>query len=294
MKQQLPATLVLIRWLSAGMVVYACGFCQAALNWETSKVAAVTKAAQENKLVLMLLGTAVCPYTIQAKSVLCEKTSPDIHGLLEQNYVPWFADMNYTGEGKEYFEPYTIYLYPVFACIDPADSSACLDLSSGAQEPQSFYTRLLSHINEPLEEMQFTLVWHKAGRDKLTVLLPFVTDTQPFTDQTKVSCQLGRLEKTVMPEQPAKVKKTMLKVKDGATKLKMMWDPATKRGYILFKMRKAALAESIELVQTDTHAVKVVRFCITLDGTTYRFYPKVSYHKERKGKNYVTVGAFQR
>lgn len=260
------------------------------LEWETNKAAALAKAQLENKLVLMLRGDPACSHCIQARDVLCETTNPDIRETINNQYVPWFSDVNLTDEGDEYLESYTIYLYPIFACINPNASEDCLDLSSGDQDTRSFYARLQSHVNAPEERVAFLLFWTKPDKDTFFLLLPLMTDSKPFTDASTVACHLGRLEKEILAPQTAKAKKNRLKARSNTVRLKIKWNPKTGGGMLLCKIKKAALADKIELTDQVIRGSTVVRFCLTIDSQTYTFYPKLEFLRRHKRNKVTTIG----
>ena len=204
--------------------------------------------------------------------------------------MPWFSDVNLSDEGDEYLEPYTIYLYPIFACINPNASEDCLDLSSGAQNAVSFYIRLQSHVNEPEERVEFLLFWTRPDKDTFYLLLPFMTGSKPFTETSNVACHLGRLEKEILALQPAKVKKNRLKARNDSVRLKIKWNPQKNSGMLLCKIKKAALADKIELTDQEIRGSTVVRFCLTIDANVYKFYPKLEYLRRYNRKKVTTSG----
>ncbi len=263
----------------------------AALQWETSKAAAITKALQENKLVLMLRGNLACVYCSDAKNNTCETTVPDIVGLIQQYYVPWFADKNLNTEGEEYYDRiplqgggYTIIdINPIFACINPNTPDKCYDISvgdlkiGGELTTTSFYARLTSHIIEKSsEKVKSTIFWRKTTRDKFLLKLQFLSETQPFNDNSEVKCQLGRFEDEIIAKQKANVKNNRLIVNSNGAKLKVVWNKKTKVCNLLFKIKKSTLDVILAYTKNELPSVgsRVTQFKMTIDDTLYYFYPR--------------------
>ncbi|WP_028579578.1 thioredoxin domain-containing protein [Desulfogranum japonicum] len=118
------------------------------LTWQTSKQAAMSLAAQQGKLVLLLAGRSACSYTTYMQYTVCELTSPPILSTIEQNYIPWYDDVDTSDEWRTYASGLGTFYLPLICVIDPADSDNYLDRSTGIQDINAFYARLQSHIQE--------------------------------------------------------------------------------------------------------------------------------------------------
>jgi len=280
----------------------------AALQWETSKAAAIAKALQENKLVLMLRGNPTCFYCSHAKNNTCETTEPNIVGLIQQYYVPWFSDKSQSTEGEEYYDRiplqgggYTIIdINPIFACINPNIPDKCYDISVGDLKlgveltTTSFYARLSSHIIEKSsEKVKLTIYWLKTNKDKFLLKMEFISDTKPFNDNSEIHCQLGRFEDEVIAKQKANVKNNRLKVNDNGAKLKLVWNEKTKVCKLLFKIKKSALDVILCYTKNELPSVgsRVTQFKMKIDDTLYYFYPRPDFIRKGIIK---TTAEFQR
>jgi len=290
--------------------VFSAAFSNAAtLTWETTKAAAISKALNENKLVLMLRGNLSCVYCNHAKSTTCETTNPNIVGLIQQHYVPWFSDKSATTEGEEYYDRYPLAgggyvivdINPIFACINPNTPDKCYDLSVGDLQiggeltTTSFYARLSSHIIEKSKEkVKLIIFWQKTGKDKFLLKLQFLSDTKPFNDNSEVHCQLGRFEDEVIAKQKAKVNKNKLIVKANNAKLKLSWNEKTKVCKLLFKVNKSTLDQILSFTANELPSAgsRVTQFKMIIDTTKYYFYPRADF--ARKGIIKTTAEFFRK
>ena len=273
------------------------------LNWETNKAAAVAKARQEGKLVLMLRGNPACVYCNDAKDNTCETTEPNIVGLIQQYYVPWFANRSVTDEGEEFQDRIPLpgggYVIvdnnPIIACIDPNTPDKCHDLSvgdlkiGGELTPTSFYARLSSHvIRKSKEKVSMSILWSKTDSDKFRLKLEFLSEERPFDDNSVVQCQLGRHEDEIIATQPATVKKNRLKAKSDNAKLKLAWKAKKKACKVVFKVKKSTLDEILgyRIDELPWAGSRVTQFKMVIDGTPYYFYPRPDF--VRKGTTKTT------
>ena len=84
------------------------------------------------------------------KFTVCEQTSPPIKSFIEQNYIPWYCDVDNSAEWYTYASGLGSITLPLTCIIDPSDSNNYLDRTTGVQYADDFYARLQSHIsNEP-------------------------------------------------------------------------------------------------------------------------------------------------
>ena len=79
---------------------------------------------------------------------VCEKISPPIKNFIEENYIPWYSRTNETSEWHQYASGLGSFTLPLICVIDPHNSGAYLDRTTGVQPVDDFYTRLQSHITE--------------------------------------------------------------------------------------------------------------------------------------------------
>ena len=140
----------------AALVVVLClwiGFNNAfadELVWETSLDAAVSLAKSQGKKILLLGGDKDCAITQYMKSGACESVSPPIKSLIERYFIPWYSERDDRGI---YFAQWSYYAngiagsfnLPLISVIDPNDSGNFLDRTTGKQDLQVFYSRLLQY-----------------------------------------------------------------------------------------------------------------------------------------------------
>lgn len=258
----------------------------ATLQWETTKAAAFAKALQEDKLVLMMRGNPACMYCQNAKDVICETTEPDIVGLIQENYIPWFTIAATTEEGEEYSDripigpgAYTIInRFPIFACIDPHFTNKCYDISIGDLKigveltATSFYSRLTSHIIEKSKEkVKLKIFWEKTNKDKLLFKLKFLAEVKPFNDDSEVKCLLGRNEDEIIALKKATVSGNRLKIKSNNAKLKLSWNKKTKVCSLVFNIKKYTLPEILtyESYEWPRMGARAAKLEVVIDNTSY-------------------------
>lgn len=122
-----------------------------ALVWETTYNDAQALAKQQGKMILLVGGDPLCERTKYMKNQVCELTNPNIRGLIQQYYVPFYAGSY--GERSAFSVAGS--LFPLVCIIDPNDKYGIFkdrttenmytytswDLSG----PQAFYDRLLRY-----------------------------------------------------------------------------------------------------------------------------------------------------
>jgi hypothetical protein len=116
------------------------------LTWVNSKAQAVSLAQSQNKLILLLAGRPTCPHCIYMRGTVCETNSPDIKGTIQQNYIPWFCNMESSTEWVPYAGGLGSFGLPLICCINPTNANAFLDRTTGERPVQQFYNRLQSHV----------------------------------------------------------------------------------------------------------------------------------------------------
>jgi len=119
------------------------GIASAELVWQTSKETAVSMAKDQGKYILLLGGRETCPNCNHMLSV-CESTSPPIKDLIERDYIPWYCDVDNSAEWNDYAFGLWSFTLPLICIIDPNDSDTYLDRTTGIQDTQEFYSRLLN------------------------------------------------------------------------------------------------------------------------------------------------------
>jgi hypothetical protein len=113
------------------------------LVWQTSKETAVSMAKDQGKYVLFLGGRGICANCEHMRYTVCESTSPPIKDLIEESYIPWYCDVDYSTEWNDYASGLGSFTLPLICIIDPNDSDTYLDRTTGIQDAQVFYSRLL-------------------------------------------------------------------------------------------------------------------------------------------------------
>lgn len=79
------------------------------------------------------------------KFTVCEQTSPPIKSLIEQDYIPWYSNVDNSTEWYTYASGLGSFTLPLICIIDPNDSNNYLNRTTGVQNANDFYARLLSH-----------------------------------------------------------------------------------------------------------------------------------------------------
>jgi hypothetical protein len=117
------------------------------LVWQTSKTAAISLAKSQGKKILLLAGRETCGNCKYMKYTLCESASPPIKSLIGQYFVPWFSDVDNSTEWYPYSSGLGSFSLPLISVIDPNDSDAYLDRTTGVQDADVFCNRLLKYIS---------------------------------------------------------------------------------------------------------------------------------------------------
>jgi hypothetical protein len=115
------------------------------LVWQTSKATAVSMATAQGKHVLLFAGRETCSNCQYMKYTACESTSPAIKDLIENSFVPWFSDVDNSTDWYDYADGLGGFSLPLICVIDPNDSDNYLDRTTGVQDLQVFYSRLLQY-----------------------------------------------------------------------------------------------------------------------------------------------------
>jgi hypothetical protein len=127
--------------------VLALGLCvsprwASALVWQTDKETAMSQALSQGKYVLLVAGRYTCGNTRYMTNIVCESTSPNVVGVIQQSYVPWFCNIDASADYWTYAAGMSSFTLPLICCINPANPGAYLDRSTGTTNATAFYNRL--------------------------------------------------------------------------------------------------------------------------------------------------------
>ncbi|MGI6300999.1 MAG: thioredoxin family protein [Verrucomicrobiota bacterium] len=123
----------------------------AELDWETSREAALDRAAAEGKRVLLLAGRNSCAFCQHVKTVVCE--DPAVRGVLDQYYVPWYSLIDDSTEWHPYALGLIQFNLPLIAIVDPDRPQQFLQRSTGDRQEAEF--------------LEFVQAWAKPKPPKL-------------------------------------------------------------------------------------------------------------------------------
>ncbi|MBF0229046.1 MAG: thioredoxin family protein [Desulfamplus sp.] len=136
-------TIVFLYYFSGNNITFA-----ANLTWQTSKATAVSMAVAEGKKILLVGGRETCGNCQYMKYTACESVSPPIKNLIEQSFIPWFCDVDNSTEWNQYASGLGSFSLPLICVIDPTKENTYQDQTTGIQELQAFYDRLLQYVND--------------------------------------------------------------------------------------------------------------------------------------------------
>ena len=158
----LPIALMVIVSLGSGSGIAS------ALGWHTSKEAAVSMAKAQGKHILLLGGRPGCGNCEYMLFEVCESTSPPIRDLIEQSYIPWFCFVDDSEEWRVYADGLGEFYLPLICIIDPNHSDTYLDRTTGVQNPQVFYSRLLRYSELDPDSDGMPDIWEVANFGNIT------------------------------------------------------------------------------------------------------------------------------
>jgi len=118
------------------------------LVWQTSKDTAVSMAISEGKKILLISGRETCGNCQYMKYTACESISPPIKSLIEKSFITWFCDVDNSTEWYPYASGLGSFTLPLICVIDPTNANTYQDRTTGIQDLQEFYDRLLKYIND--------------------------------------------------------------------------------------------------------------------------------------------------
>jgi hypothetical protein len=114
-------------------------------------------AYRQGKLVLLVAGRHSCPNCNYMQNTVCETNSPPVKQLLQDQYVPWFCQVDISSEYYSYANGLgTTFILPLICCIDPAAPDTYLDRTTNVQGIQEFYDRLLAQVNRQVTNAQIS------------------------------------------------------------------------------------------------------------------------------------------
>lgn len=135
----------------------ACGGASA-LEWQTSKSAAMSLASSQGKLVLLMAGRPTCGNCQYMKDTVCEITNPGIRQLIDEKYVPWFSDVDTGGEHYTYTTGLGSYTLPMICVIDPANPDVYEVRTTGVQNTADFYAMLSEYADSETVELKDAII----------------------------------------------------------------------------------------------------------------------------------------
>lgn len=114
------------------------------LTWVHSQSQALELAQNQGKLILLLAGRDSCAECDYMHNTVCESTDPPVKALIQDAYVPWYCDIDFSDEWKPYAAGMSSFPLPLICTIHPTNATGYLDRSVNLQLPNTFYSRLLS------------------------------------------------------------------------------------------------------------------------------------------------------
>ncbi len=118
------------------------------LNWIRNKADVMAAAKSEGKLVLLLAGRDTCSNCRTMKNTVSESQNPPIKALLQQNFILWYSIVDSSPDYRQYIAGMPAsWSLPLICVIDPNKPNEYLSRSTGIQKADTFYQRLLGHVN---------------------------------------------------------------------------------------------------------------------------------------------------
>ncbi len=160
-----------INFLSVGAAclfsIFSC--CAQSLTWQEARSNALSLALSQGKLVLLLAGRHTCGNCNFMQNTVCETTSPAIRQLIQDRFVPWFCVVDTSTEWYPYATGLGSFTLPLICCIDPNNPDAYLDRTTGIQDTQAFYNRLLAQAGGSTTRVVIKQCWASSGRISLSL-----------------------------------------------------------------------------------------------------------------------------
>jgi thioredoxin-related protein len=136
--------------------------------WETDLDTAISKAAANNRLVLLCAGRPACGNTTYMKNTIFEK--PSIEEILGDDYV--IADINVDNDSSYY--PYASgmnsFMLPLIAIIDPDNSTTYYKRSTGVVYEDEFLAFLQDGSSNLLSTINYKIAMNVSNAIKLDVI----------------------------------------------------------------------------------------------------------------------------
>jgi hypothetical protein len=147
MRCKIKAYTLIIAMVGILFLCIGIGIASADLVWQTSKETAVSMAKDQGKDILLFGGRSGCLNCEYMLSV-CESESPPIKALIEDEYIPWYCDVDNLDTSQEWVvfaSGLGTFTLPLICIIDPNDSDTYVDRTTNVQDTQVFYLRLKNH-----------------------------------------------------------------------------------------------------------------------------------------------------
>jgi hypothetical protein len=158
--------LALCLWAGSGLAfaeISETEYYQLLASWKKSRQEAVDEATLTGKRILLYGGRYGCP-TCRSMDQLINKESPQIKGLIERYYVPWYCDT--TGACYSDYRTYSDQLQdgggvPFFCVIDPQVSEKAVDPFRGWKSAEAFYSWFYN-LKSPIPDLADAIASLKA------------------------------------------------------------------------------------------------------------------------------------
>ena len=116
------------------------------LNWLTSRAEAISAARAQGKTILLIAGRDTCSNTTYMRDAVCQKVDPSIRETIRNDYIPWYCDVDNSTEWYSYASGLGSFTLPMICRIDPDNPDTYIDRTTGVQDTDVFYNRLIDGI----------------------------------------------------------------------------------------------------------------------------------------------------
>lgn len=116
------------------------------LSWVTSRDEAVSAARAQGKTILLIAGRETCSNTTYMRDTVCQQDDPPIRETIENHYIPWFCNVDGSSEHYSYTGGLGSFTLPLICRIDPDNPDAYIDRTTGIQDSDVFYNRLIGGL----------------------------------------------------------------------------------------------------------------------------------------------------
>jgi thioredoxin-related protein len=140
MKKALFVCVVVATFLATGCPTGNAGpTVQTEHAWMPSLDAALSKAAQDGRLVLMLAGRDTCGLCTHMKDTICETDS--VKAVLLESYITAYVDIDNSTDWYPFAPGGSFYL-PLIASIDPANPDTAIHSTTGTHTEEEFLAQI--------------------------------------------------------------------------------------------------------------------------------------------------------